>query len=190
MLAGARVRDEWAVLGQIVVEDERLRSQRTWLQGLRSGRTALILAFAPAGQVLDPGVASAPPRRRRSPSTPARRRCGRSWRSVTVSRGRSIGCRVTRRWKRRSALRAQALARNPWTDRFPTALRDVVPARDGAEWALADGDGRALALAPRTLPWELVAVSGGHPVDVFGELDGEQLRPLAVAADGRVVALA
>ena len=33
-------------------------------------------------------------------------------------------------------------------------------------------------------------MSGGHPVDVFGELEGERLRPLSVAAGGRVVALA
>ena len=190
VLAGAWVRDEWAVLGQIVVEDERLRSQRTWLHGLRSGRTGLILSFAPAGQVLDPGVAfgtaeeaslafypgAAPLRalvaERHGEPRPLDRLPGHA--TVEAALG----------------ARAQALARNPWTDRFPTALRDVVPAREGAEWALADGDGRALALAPRTVPWELVAVSGGHPVDVFGELDGEQLRPLAVAADGRVVALA
>jgi hypothetical protein len=37
--------------------------------------------------------------------------------------------------------------------------------------------------------WELVAVSGGHTVDVFGELEGDVLAPLAAAADGRVVAL-
>jgi hypothetical protein len=46
VLAGERVRDAWASLGQVVVEDERLRSQRTWLHGMRTGRSALLLAIA------------------------------------------------------------------------------------------------------------------------------------------------
>src|SRR5207248_8057968 len=41
--AGDRVEDDWVVVGQIVSEDERFRSQRTWLRGLRSGRYALVL---------------------------------------------------------------------------------------------------------------------------------------------------
>src|SRR5204863_4680665 len=56
VLAGERVRDDWSVVGQVVTEDDRLRSQRTWLRGERSRRDALILAFAAPGQVLDSGV--------------------------------------------------------------------------------------------------------------------------------------
>jgi hypothetical protein len=33
----------------------------------------------------------------------------------------------------------------------------------------------------------LAAISGGHPCDVFGEWDGERLRPLGVWIDGRYV---
>ena len=56
VLEGAWVRDEWAVVGQVTVEDDRLRSQRTWLRGA-GGADALILAFAPPGAVLEPGLA-------------------------------------------------------------------------------------------------------------------------------------
>src|SRR5215211_2022237 len=42
VLAGERVRDTWAVVGQVVTEDERLRSQRTWLRGETTRRDALI----------------------------------------------------------------------------------------------------------------------------------------------------
>src|ERR687886_667352 len=37
VLAGARVRDRWAVLGRVLEEEDRLRVQRVWLHGLRSG---------------------------------------------------------------------------------------------------------------------------------------------------------
>ena len=55
VLAGERTRDRWAVLGRVVEPDERLLVQRTWLYGLQTRRHALVLAFAAAGQSLDPG---------------------------------------------------------------------------------------------------------------------------------------
>jgi hypothetical protein len=190
VLAGERVRDEWASLGQVVVEDERLRSQRTWLYGIRTGRSALLLAFAAGTQLLDPGVppgtaldaslafypGAAPLRaliaERHGEPAPLERLPGHPTVEALL------------------AARAGALAAQPWTDRFPAALQGVVPARDGDEWVIADSAGGALALGRRADAWTLLAVSGGHAVDVFGELEGERLRPLSVAADGRVVALA
>ena len=184
---GERVRDEWAVVGQTTTEDDRLRSQRTWLRGLETKRDALVLAFAPAGQVLDPGVAfgtaadasltfypgAAPLRaivaERHGSARPLERLPG--YESVDEA----------------LAARARSLAQNPWLDRFPVGLRDAVPAR---EPALADRQGAALALAARFDRRPLVALSGGRPVDVFGELDGDELTPLAAAAEGRVVPLA
>ena len=182
------VRDDWAVVGQVTVEDDRLRSQRTWLRGA-GGADALILAFAPARRrARARRSCRARASTRRSPSTPARCRCGRS---LAEHHGEphplprlpghaTVG--------RALAARAEALARNPWIDRWPVAIEGALPARDGDGWAIADVEGGALAV--RGTPWELLAVSGGHPVDVFGELEGDRLRPLSVAADGRVVALA
>src|SRR5262249_25838712 len=48
LLLGAGVRDAWHVLGARVEEDERYRSQRTWLAGRDTGRPAVVLAFAAA----------------------------------------------------------------------------------------------------------------------------------------------
>jgi SWIM zinc finger len=187
VLAGERVRDVWAVVGQITAEDDRLRSQRTWLRGLNTHRDALVLAFAPAGQVLDPGVGfgtvvdaslafypgAAPLRaivaEKHGNPSPLERLPGYDSADEAL------------------AARARALALNPWLDRFPVGLRDVVPAR---EPVLADSQGGALSLAARFDRRPLVALSGGHRVDVFGELDGNELMPLAASTDGRVVLLA
>ena len=190
VLAGEPVRDEWASLGQLVIEDERLRSRRTWLRGTGTGRHALVLAFAAGTQALDPGVPAgtlvdaslafypgAVPLRaliaeRHAEPEPIGRLPGHATVDALL------------------AARAEALAANPWIDRWPAALQDVVPVRDGDGWAVADGDGSALALGRRADGWSLLALSGGHPIDVFGELEGGRLRPLAAAADGRVVAVA
>jgi hypothetical protein len=84
---------------------------------------------------------------------------------------------------------AAALAANPWIERWPMSLRAVTPApvRGGASvtWRVRGRDGAMLPLGPRFDDgWSLLALSGGRPVSVFGEWDGEQLRPLGVAAEG------
>ena len=191
VLAGERVRDDWAVLGQVVIDDDRLRSQRTWLRGEQSGRDALILAFAASGQVLDPGVlfgtvvdaslvfypGAAPLRalvaEKHGEPRPLERLPGYESVDDAVRGPR----RVSRRGTRGSTGRRWRCA-------------ESVPARDGAGWALVDAAGGAVALAPRHDWWEVVALSGGHPVDVCGELEGDYLTPIAVAADGRTVSLA
>jgi hypothetical protein len=157
---------------------------------LQTGRDALVLAFAAGTQVLDPGVppgtvvdaslafypGAAPLRaliaERHGDPEPLERLPGHPSVDAVL------------------AARAETLARQPWIDRFPAALAGVVPARDGDEWLLADSDGGALALTRRADPWTLLAVSGGGPADVFGELEGDRLRPLSIAAGGRVVPLA
>jgi hypothetical protein len=70
------------------------------------------------------------------------------------------------------------------------ALTSVVPVRRGDAWAVADVEGRLLPLRRTFGPaWELLALSGGSPVGLFGEWDGESLLPLSAFAGGRLVAL-
>jgi hypothetical protein len=83
---------------------------------------------------------------------------------------------------------ARWLAGNPWLRRIPMALRGmtVVPTEPAL---VADEDGAALALAPETDIWQLLALSGGHPVRLFGEWIDERLHPLSVEIDDRLVPL-
>lgn len=181
---GEAVHDRWAIIGQRTEEDERLRVQRTWLLGLDTRRYALVLQFAhgqaPFEQMLLPGTAlearlrfwpSASPMRA---LTEERTGAPQAWAGPApgFDRLRALLAHVT-----------AGIAAQPWLDRWPCVLRGVRPARTkGAEWSLVDGDGAALPLA--TLDnWKLVAVSGGHPVDVAGEYDGYELLPLAVMAN-------
>jgi len=50
---GEPVRDHWQVLARRDLEQDRIRTRRTWLQGRKTGRAALVLSFAPVGQALD-----------------------------------------------------------------------------------------------------------------------------------------
>jgi hypothetical protein len=87
---------------------------------------------------------------------------------------------------------AQALGIVPWLERWPMTLGSVrVQVRlheSGAHaWSLVDAEGMQVSLPARfEHGWGLLAVSGGHAVTVFGEWDGEALRPLTVQAGGAV----
>lgn len=191
--AGERVSDEWAIVGQKVEDDDRFRVQRSWLHGTRSGRDALVLQFAagPArfpeallpGTVLDAELAywpSAYPLRalvceRRGEMKPLLHRPGAAGGIDQLLDGH-----------------AQALSRQPWIDRFPAVLGGVVPALtgDGAaeRFQVIDSNGRVVALSGSG-HWKLFAVSGGHPIDLYGEWDGQSLLPLGVLAESGYHAL-
>ena len=84
---------------------------------------------------------------------------------------------------------SDAVARQPWFDRTIASLRGVTPVHAGSAGRFVrDGDGRALRLAPVDV-WPLFALSGGVPVDLVAEWDGEVLLPLALVVDGGYHAL-
>ncbi|MFL5384566.1 MAG: SWIM zinc finger family protein [Longimicrobiaceae bacterium] len=191
VVALGTVRDRWRVLGQREEDEDRLRVQRTWLRGERTGRDALVLAFAHGREPLDrsliPGTAvdaevafhpSALPLRavvaaRHGPPAPFGELPGHATADAAL------------------AAYAAALAVQPWLEAFPLALSSAVPVRDGQGWAMRDGEGGVLPLATGFgRGWELLALSGGRPVALFGEWDGDRLRPLGTLAGGRFVSLA
>lgn len=183
VLAAEPVRDRWMIAGQSVEADERIRTQRTWLMGISTGRTALILDFAagPAsfkttlvpGSIVDAGLCwfpSAAPVRaliREVHMAVEQMRAMPPARTVSEAFG-EIGSRI---------------AANPWTESQPVSLRSVTPVADTARWIVRDESGDAMPCRP---DFALLAASRGNPVDVFGEWDGSTLRVLAIGLEGRV----
>jgi hypothetical protein len=187
VLSGPRVTDRWTVLARLILEQERLRVQRTWLLGERSGRFALLLDFAPAGGTLEPrppaGTAFDGSLAFFPSATPLRALVADSGDlgeapGTFGSGGVDDALRST----------AEALALNPWLDEWPIALSHATP--DGpTDWTVSATDG-ALALGgPEDARWRLLAFSGGRPVSVFGLWNGETLTPLAAADGNRTVGL-
>jgi hypothetical protein len=175
------VSDRWRVLGERVEEDERFRTQRTWLRG--AARFALVLQFAPAGAPVDrslrpgttvdadlvffPGVA---PVRALVKARRGTEEGVGAWRGVGVGEAR--------------AGYAAALAESPWLDEAPVALDGVVPVPGGVRDARFIPYGRRFERASA-----LLAVAGGRPVGLFGEWNGAALLPLGVHTEDRYVAL-
>jgi hypothetical protein len=79
---------------------------------------------------------------------------------------------------------------NPWVERVPYALAAVRPLRRGQGWIVRDEAGQALPLEIQDgKGWILAAVSGGRPIALSGEWNGESLAPVGAWAEGRFLAL-
>jgi len=189
------IRDQWFVLGQVVEDEDRLRSRRTWLCGKHSRRPVMLLDYAPAqrpfesappaGSVIDAEVCFYPgafPIRgliRQIHSEPHRLHVDPAALSIDVA----------------LAQQARALAVNPWIEQWPMVLDQVTPMCEQlsvgvARWRVHDPGNASLPLHPKfEYGWELVSISGGRPMILFGEWDGEFLAPLSAMADGRFFAL-
>jgi hypothetical protein len=182
---GETLRDDWAVVGQRITTEDRLRTQWSWLAGKQSGRTALVLQFAHGGSPFKEAIApgthlaadltfwpSAYPQRailreRRGPPAPV----------TSVPPGATTLAAFLDGF-------AQATARQPWIERDLAILRGVVPICEGeSAWVVRDAEGAALPLAAGE-HWRLLALSGGCPLDLAAEWDGATLTPLGALADG------
>ena len=181
---GDALADEWIVLGQRVTGEDRLRTQRTWLLGSGTQRFALVLQFsaarAPFPATVLPGSRQEATLAYWPGAYPQRALIHERHGNPVPLRGRLPGVETFQEFL---AGVTQALARQPWLDRFPCALRDAVPVREGDRWHLQDRAGMALPLV-RGEHWRLLAWSGGAPVDLAGEWNGAALLPLGVMADG------
>ncbi len=190
---GPTVGDRWIVIGQVVLDDETLRARRTWLMGVASGRIALLLHFAhakvpfadalpPVGGELTGELAFFP--------GDVYRATIRSRDDSAYSAATTVLSAAARHLRDATAPFATALARDPWTEQVPLVVHDVVPTVADGRWLVRDGAGDVIPVSPRfQSPWLLLALSGGNPVFVSGEWNGDDLLPLAVGVDGRLVPL-
>jgi hypothetical protein len=179
----------YLVLGGHRTDDGRIRQQRTWLRDEDTGETLVVLDFSAgitpmatpqlAGTVVSTTVG-------RYPGTPPRRALFAEDPQVSGSRS-TLPAPVTIL----AALDARAarLGMTPWSDRVPVVLGQVTPV-GGQRPAVVDPAGHRLDLvADDTSLWPLLAMTGGRPADVFGELAGGRFRPLTVSLDDALVAL-
>lgn len=184
LTTAAPVADAWRVLGQFRWEEDRLTARRTWLHGRGTGRTALVLEFSFGGQPFGtpfiphgsyvgeltfyPGLLplrAAPVQVKFDGTVPA----------GAVPAGQSIN-ELLHDY-------AGALARQPWLREWPAtlALVQLLPLPDG-HWQVHDATDTGtlpLRFADEDLGWQLLAESGGQPLTLFGEWDGQAFRPLS-----------
>ncbi|HWB05224.1 MAG TPA: SWIM zinc finger family protein [Verrucomicrobiales bacterium] len=184
-LTGEKVEDLWTVNAVVYEENGPLHERRVWLSGNRTGRAALLLDFSHGGRKFEmPFVhgtqmeaaltyfpAAAPLR-----AVPGEMK-GPAAAAAGLAGGGSFG----------EALEGISgrMAANPWLQRHPVALRGAKVRREGTAWGMQDSAGADVPVRlPEAGGWMLAAVSGGEPVDVFGEWAGGVLYPLTACCSG------
>jgi hypothetical protein len=188
LLAQSGVRDRWCVLGQHVEADAagvaKLTEQRVWLWGENCDRAAAIVRYVrgsdpldwswPLGCILDAELVfypSAYPLR-----AVMKTQFAEAYPSQQMPGYASISAAL--------AAYAAALAANPWLEVLPVPLRACVPFRRGT--VAIDPENAGLPISPAFIQgWQLMAVSGGEAIGVFGEWNGAFWQPLSAVAEQR-----
>jgi len=181
-----RVTDDWCVLGQIFTERDRLWERRTWLLSRTHNQPALLLDFMHGQRNFAVPLLVGTSFRADLAFYPSA--C--LLRALLVNSPESAQplrepFPALRDFNAALAARAEALAANPWLLAYPLAIENVIPLRRNGTWRLRDVQGAELPLkmADRDA-WELLAISGGHPLPIFGEWSDNELRALGAWADG------
>jgi len=189
LLAEKGVQDDWVVLGREEGEEENLYFQRIWLLGVKTNRYGLRLEFNygspvaggdwPIGTFLKAEVVFYPS------SFPQR---------VLFKKYELTKPQTTLSYFQHFAAfakaYAEAVAANPWLVSFPGLIQKVIPVSKDEQYFLTDTNQQAIVIPDdEDQFWTLFALSGGHPIAVFGNWNGSIFRPLSAEVQGRWVGL-
>lgn len=175
--------DTWLVAGIREGEDVEGRAYRkVWLLGLQTQRWALVLEFSFNGM----------PYEHTYP-------LGSTWQGTFAFYSTAYPQRAT--WVSFKPYRpehllpsinalplsthlqhySQALRQQPWLSEIPLALADVRVQLDAKQRLVLVSEEQILPCQalPDTLQWTLLALSGGHPIDLVGEWNGQAFLPLS-----------
>ncbi|MEM9991503.1 MAG: SWIM zinc finger family protein [Bacteroidota bacterium] len=189
VLQTAPVQDLWCVLGKHEGTEEHLSFQRTWLWGKNTQRYALLLDYSwggkgfaqdlPIGRVLQAEMCFYPA------SFPQRAllKTYQLTEQPFETRGYTDFLAFQKAY-------AKALAQHPWLGVFPVILEQVRPFFHQQQLYLSDANDLYLACdkdLDEQTAWQIIALSGGHPIQIFGEWKNQQFLPLGVVAENRFV---
>lgn len=187
------ISDEWLVLGVIQEEREnRLLERRVWLHGRHTGLRAFLLDHTFAGRLFESNWVALSTVQANLVFYPS----AAPLRALVVhSQIGASPSQVQQQWPDSTTAEhewqqiAQRVAANPWSHLHPVRCCDATLLCD----AQAGGVAFRLQWDDMVLPlqlhpsdgWALLALSGGQPLHIQGEWDGNSLRPLtAMGAEG------
>ena len=177
LASGEQVEDAWTVLGCAQEErDDKLIERRVWLHGHRTGRRAWLWDHAFGGKGFEQAWI---------PGTCANATLA-YFPGTTGLRAQPVnvhGAPTEPRWPQSTAAdewgaMARRAAASPWVGWHPLVLPDAVLQPLGAQPGLRCADRWLPLQMPGDDLWVLNAVSGGNPITVAGEWDGQTFAPL------------
>lgn len=180
------IQDDWMILGQVKGIEENLSFRRTWVKGITSNRMALILEFVwgdaaymthwPSGKIFKGELIF-------YPSTHPLRVLVKDHSPVFADIKKIEGYSTLEKFLKAYA---QAIGNNPWLLNFPCYLEKLTPIVFEDELLLIDEENKQISMGKIIAAhWKLLALSGGHPINVFGEWTGDSFFPLSCFIEGR-----
>ncbi len=186
VLATPPVADTWAVIGLRDSDEEQVSTRRVWLYGTTTRRYALVLFFAQRGLPLDASLvpgSGIEADLHFYPGGPALRALVGDTRDilqhVRFTTPDTSVAQLIGEWRR-------VLSEDPWLGSYPAQVhgRARLTPRPG----IVDAAGDSLRLVGSATV-SLLALTGGHPATVFGELDPRGILPTALLTEEGLVVL-
>jgi hypothetical protein len=81
---------------------------------------------------------------------------------------------------------SKAMSLNPFLDRLPIIIDNIIPVKGSNQWLLKDERGKGVTISPSfQFPWKLMALSGGAPLKLFALGKEQEFEPLGAWVNGR-----
>jgi hypothetical protein len=184
------IEDSWHVIGIVEQRQDRLRARRAWLYGEKTNQYAIILDFAhgnlPFERILEPSSILVGELVFFPSNHPTRAVIKKAERDLERVTDKLDGLP---NFETMLEKYATAIAAQPWLERIPVTISDLIPQKVDNTWVLRDSSDQIIPLHSNYnhIP-TLLAISGGYPITVFGEFDGQTLLPLMLLSSERVFA--
>ena len=191
---GTTYNDKWVVLGRRDDEDVEGRAYRQiWLWGIQQQQYGCVVDFSFGGQpyeqqffigqILDGALTYYPSNYPQRAIIPQFNSIGLTHDAPNYSMHTSI----------ESAMNAytEAIAQQPWLYEFPIVMENMLPIvdEDKSFMGLMDSDQKIMPLG-NTIDksiWQMIGLSGGNPITVFGTWDGQRYDVLSVIQDSTTI---
>jgi hypothetical protein len=185
------IQDDWLILSRWCgLNQDQAAMQKTWLLGLSDQQIALLIEYDymgngfqhqfNIGQIIHAELVFYPE------SYPVRALL-KNWKSTDQTETNVIPFTDSSSLLRKYA---QALFANPWLERFPCILDNVIPLFENEKFLLIDATEKVVPMNVQAIAgWTLVSLSSARPLSLFGEWDGMYFHPLAVFQGKRFVDL-
>ena len=187
---GNIVHDAWMVLGKEEGIEDKLNYRKTWLLGYQTRRYGLILDYSfgntpynedyTVGGVFEGDAVF-------YPSNAPLRIIMKDINELERKVRRIVGYPNLNDFL---IAYADNLANNLWQINFPCSIENLLPAFEKQQLVLVDTNENTIpVICNAAKKWTILAMSGGHPINIFGIWKGNGLIPLSLSINKKFVSL-
>ncbi|RDC61898.1 SWIM zinc finger family protein [Adhaeribacter pallidiroseus] len=178
--AGAGLKDTWLVLAKQSTEEANILTQSYWLYGQNTGRSAMVLNFYHLSKPTDLGLLVGTALKAELLFYPG----SFPLRALIKEQSQTMEMPELEEFNPLSVIQDQfatAIASYPWQNNLPCLVKSLNPFFYQNQWYLKDEENRYLTLDKNfKKSWQLLALSGGTPLNLFGLYRPQSFLPLGV----------